>query len=95
MPAVNPTEYTLTLPEAVALSGYSERQLRRRKDAGRLQSAKNRGVLYFVESEILALTEPATSEAEHDRLVAAIVAAAPAFSPARRAAIAAALAGAA
>ncbi|WP_411815834.1 helix-turn-helix domain-containing protein [Gordonia sp. SND2] len=101
MPAVsavsNPTATTfdLTLADAVARSGYSERQLRRLRDAGQLRAAKQRGRLYFIGDEIDALAQPQALDADaaHERLVAEIVANAPGLSPARRARIRAAIAG--
>lgn len=88
--------FTTPLQEAVAQSGYSERQLRRLKDTGKLRAAKHRGRLMFAAADIEALAVPRAVSLEHihERIVADLVAQAPALSEARRARIAAALASA-
>ena len=88
------SEYSVTLDDAVALSGYSERHLRRLVDAGRLPAAKLRGKLLFTHENIHALTVPQPVEPDADKIIADLVANAPRFSEAQRSRIAAVLASA-
>ncbi|GAA1610616.1 hypothetical protein [Leucobacter chromiireducens] len=87
--------FTLSLSEAIHRSGYSERQLRRLKDAGKLRAARRHGRLLFAPADVDALTAPQASSLEDIEVhIADLVAQAPVLSEARRARIAAALASA-